>query len=192
MIHSEGISVSSEIKQNWWGGWSCCDLFASWLGASCMWRLVFFLSHLMLWRNAAVHFALNYKSGTYAFFWFVTWCLSCKPLHGHVMVYNAIKVPTITFVICNHRIQLLSRETMGMLVLFVHIQLWQWGPAPRFVLLLPHWSKSKIWTFLKYFFSIHTIKPQNISTFINSKYTSYQCLNIKQLQFYLNSGNEIL
>lgn len=106
MIHSEGISVSSEIKQNWWGGWSCCDLFASWLGACCMWRLVFFLSHLMLWRNAAVHFALNYKSGTYAFFWFVTWCLSCKPLHGHVMVYNAIKVPTITFVICNHRIQL--------------------------------------------------------------------------------------
>lgn len=41
------------------------------------------------------------------FFWFFTWCLSCKPLHGHVMVYNAIKVPTITFVICFHRIQLL-------------------------------------------------------------------------------------
>lgn len=40
------------------------------------------------------------------FFWFFTWCLSCKPLHGHVMVYNAIKVPTITFVICFHRIQL--------------------------------------------------------------------------------------
>lgn len=118
MIHSEGISVSSEIKQNWWGGWSCWDLFASWLGACCMWRLVFFLSHLMLWRNAAVHFALNYKSGTYAFFWFVTWCLSCKPLHGHVMVYNAIKVPTITFVICFHRIQLYG------LWYFYHVKLW--------------------------------------------------------------------
>lgn len=52
------------------------------------------------------------------FFWFVTWCLSCKPLHGHVMVYNAIKVPTITFVICFHRIQLYG------LWYFYHVKLW--------------------------------------------------------------------
>lgn len=52
------------------------------------------------------------------FFWFFTWCLSCKPLHGHVMVYNAIKVPTITFVICFHRIQLYG------LWYFYHVKLW--------------------------------------------------------------------